>query len=100
MKNRSSNIELLRIIAALFVLSYHTVNATVDINALELPSRFAMTGLFFGMGRISVNIFVIISAWFLCKYNFKFLVKYNLLYSTDCNNIRLFWQGRFSISHN
>ena len=30
-----------------------------------------MTGLFFGMGRISVNIFVIISAWFLCKYNFK-----------------------------
>lgn len=23
------------------------------------------------MGRISVNIFVIISAWFLCKYNFK-----------------------------
>lgn len=51
-KNRNSNIELLRIIAALFVLSYHTVNATVDINALELPSRFAMTGLFFGMGRI------------------------------------------------
>lgn len=45
-KNRNSNIELLRIIAALFVLSYHTVNATVDINALELPSRFAMTGLF------------------------------------------------------
>lgn len=71
MKNRSSNIELLRIIAALFVLSYHTVNATIDINALELPSRFIMTGLFFLMGRISVNIFVIISAWFLCKYNFK-----------------------------
>lgn len=71
MKNRSSNIELLRIIAALFLLSYHTVNATIDINALELPSRFIMTGLFFGMGRISVNIFVIISAWFLCKYNFK-----------------------------
>lgn len=71
MKNRSSNIELLRIIAALFVLSYHTVNATIDINALELPSRFIMTGLFFGMGRISVNIFVIIIAWFLCKYNFK-----------------------------
>lgn len=71
MKNRSSNIELLRIIAALFVLSYHTVNATIDINALELPSRFIMTRLFFGMGRISVNIFVIISAWFLCKYNFK-----------------------------
>ncbi|MFR3672074.1 MAG: acyltransferase family protein [Enterococcus faecalis] len=71
-KNRNSNIELLRIIAALFVLSYHTVNATVDINALELPSRFAMTGLFFGMGRISVNIFVIISAWFLCEQNFKF----------------------------
>lgn len=71
MKNRSSNIELLRIIAALFVLLYHTVNATIDINALELPSRFIMTGLFFGMGRISVNIFVIISAWFLCKYNFK-----------------------------
>lgn len=71
MKNRSSNIELLRIIAVLFVLSYHTVNATIDINALELPSRFIMTGLFFGMGRISVNIFVIISAWFLCKYNFK-----------------------------
>lgn len=71
MKNRSSNIELLRIIAALFVLSYHTVNATIDINALELPSRFIMTGCFFGMGRISVNIFVIISAWFLCKYNFK-----------------------------
>lgn len=71
MKNRSSNIELLRIIAALFVLSYHTVNAIIDINALELPSRFIMTGLFFGMGRISVNIFVIISAWFLCKYNFK-----------------------------
>lgn len=63
--------QLLRIIAALFVLSYHTVNATIDINALELPSRFIMTGLFFGMGRISVNIFVIISAWFLCKYNFK-----------------------------
>ena len=50
-KNRNSNIELLRIIAALFVLSYHTVNATVDINALELPSRFAMTGLFFWNGK-------------------------------------------------
>ena len=65
-KNRNSNIELLRIIAALFVLSYHA------INALELPSRFIMTGLFFGMGRISVNIFVIISAWFLCEQKFKF----------------------------
>lgn len=51
MKNRSSNIELLRIIAALFVLSYHTVNATIDINALELPSRFIMTGLFFWNGK-------------------------------------------------
>lgn len=63
---RNCGIELLRILSAVMVLAYHFVNTCFDMNSVNLPMRFLIYNLFFGGGRLAVNVFVIIGAWFLC----------------------------------
>lgn len=66
---RDSNIELLRIVAMLFIIAFHCVQHTGG-SAFELmKSPFSMnlciTVLLGSFGNVSVALFVIISSWFL-----------------------------------
>lgn len=64
MKNRLSNIELLRIICAFSVLVYHVVNTSFNMYDYNVPFRFFITTNFYYLGRVAVNVFVFISAFF------------------------------------
>ena len=75
-KKRQSNIELLRIIAILFIISFHYVYKSgyvltdLNINSLTIKS-------FWFLGELGVNLFVLISGYFLIngKFTFKKLIK-------------------------
>jgi len=68
---RNSAIELLRIIAMLFiVLSHFCVHS--NFNLSQMPFSFNKTILQWGaLGNLGVDIFMIISGFFLCKSKLK-----------------------------
>jgi surface polysaccharide O-acyltransferase-like enzyme len=67
--NRSSGIELLRIFAILAVVTEHFIRQS---GLLSGPNANSLINAFLGSGgRISVNIFVMIGAWFLVDKPFK-----------------------------
>lgn len=73
MKARNSNIELLRIISMMMIISLHFWGHCVDISNVEMFSFTYFFGWFFrGLSHVSVNVYVLISAYFLCKSTFKF----------------------------
>lgn len=76
MKKRNSNIELLRIISMFLIVVCHFVNQTEFTLNNSIINIFFIK-LFGTFGRLSVNIFVIISAWFLIDKpsNFKKIIK-------------------------
>jgi len=66
---RNSNIELLRIVAMFFIVAHHAVwNSGVtdvyDWNAL--PARMQFLQLWSAWGKTGINVFVLISAYFMC----------------------------------
>lgn len=69
---RDSNIELLRIIAACFVVVLHYLFPKVYDSILELPLgvdraiRLATVGFLESMSTCAVNVFVLITGFFLC----------------------------------
>lgn len=67
MKSRNLGIEILRIICALMVLTYHFINTCVNVTSFSMGEQFIIYNIFWGGGRLAVNVFVIISAWFLCE---------------------------------
>lgn len=69
---RELNIECLRIISSLFVLTYHLINTCVPAPENRI-NRFFMFFPLWGGGRVAVNVFVIISAWYLCDKSFRFI---------------------------
>lgn len=72
MKVRNSNIELLRIISMMMIISLHFWGHCVDISNVEMFSFTYFFGWFFrGLSHVSVNVYVLISAYFLCKSSFK-----------------------------
>lgn len=73
MKARNSNIELLRIISMMMIISLHFWGHCVDISNVEMFSFTYFFGWFFrGLSHVSVNVYVLISAYFLCNSTFKF----------------------------
>lgn len=65
--NRSSNFELLRIIAMFFIVLHHfalnnftNINSDVNIVILQILSSF---------GKVGVNLFVLITGFYVIKYN-------------------------------
>lgn len=80
-KQRSSNFELLRIIAMLAIIGYHfeLQNAIVSETRGSLPSFFAM--ILGSFGRTGVNVFVLIGAWFLMDLPFR-SIRFVRLYLT------------------
>ena len=69
--DRNVNIELLRILSALMVLTYHVINTCVDLSSLSTVELFFAYNILWGGGRMAVNIFIIISAWYLCDLPYK-----------------------------
>lgn len=80
-KQRSSNLELLRIIAMLAIIAYHfgTQSAIATAPRDTLPSFLS---IFLGsFGRTGVDVFVLIGAWFLIDLPFR-SIRFVRLYLT------------------
>ncbi|RDU22172.1 acyltransferase family protein [Anaerosacchariphilus polymeriproducens] len=79
-KQRSSNLELLRIICILIIiLSHYSVHGDFNINAASIPfNKFFIQSS--GLGEIGVDCFIFISGYFLVNstFNFKKLLKLEL----------------------
>lgn len=66
--NRMANLELLRIISMLMIVSLHFWSRCVNLNELPTFSNAFFLGNFIrGFSYPSVNIYVLISAYFLCR---------------------------------
>lgn len=65
---RQSNLELLRIVAMLFIIAHHLVVYRFDYNAINGPHSLAATVavLYGAWGKTAINCFVLISGYFLC----------------------------------
>lgn len=71
-KQRSSNLELFRIVSMfLIVLHHYVVNSNVIINALATPTKLnSILALLLGAwGKMGINCFVLITGYFMCKTN-------------------------------
>lgn len=68
---REANIELLRVLCCLMVLVFHVINTCIDLNNYSLGTKILIGEGLYGGGRVAVNVFVIIGAWFLCESNFS-----------------------------
>ncbi len=68
-----ANLELLRIISMLMIVSLHFWSKCVNLNELPTFSNAFFLGNFIrGISYPSVNIYVLISSYFLCRNTFKF----------------------------
>ena len=96
-ENRKSNFELLRLTAILMIISFHYVyRAGWDLSSAPLINRLIID-LFWHFGEIGVNLFVLVSGYFLIKGHFSWrklalllteVLFYNLLslfLMTGCN---------------
>lgn len=97
---RDTNIDLMKIICALMVLIYHTVNTLVPVESFSMVKQFFVWSFFWGGGRIAVNSFVIISSWYLCDkfFSFKRVLSSwisTLVYSATVGAFFAFSQGDF-----
>lgn len=69
-KERNSNIELLRILSMLLIVAYHSMR--MGYNSPLQPTHVYITGVALGSwGILGVDIFLIISAWFMIDQPFK-----------------------------
>lgn len=89
--SRNTNIELLRVISMLLIITTHFWGHGVDISSIE-PFRFTwyFGWILKGISYISVNTFVIISAYFLCEKTFKFQRIINLWIEIEFYSIILY----------
>ena len=71
-KERNSSFELLRLISMLLIVMHHySLHGGFDyMSTLSLRLYFIQC-LNMG-GKLGVNLFILISGYFLCKSNFKF----------------------------
>lgn len=78
---RNSNIECLRIISMLMIIATHavrTVNSFNNVNAVVYVGIKALCS----WGVIGVDLFIIISAWFLCNQNFRISKVISIVFQT------------------
>ncbi|OON88461.1 hypothetical protein BXO88_01325 [Oribacterium sp. C9] len=108
---KNSGLNLLKIISAVCVLVYHTINTFFDIEQFDGLKKCFVSAFFWGSGRISVAVFIIISSWYLCeKKQFINRIIYlwlsTLLYSTIVglvfisDNYSFFIKQLFPITNN
>ena len=69
---RESNIELLRIFSMLLIVSYHVIfHLNIDTLSINLIQNKVLVNFLMFNGKLGVNLFMIISGYFLIKSNFK-----------------------------
>lgn len=66
---RNSTFELLRIISMILIVAFHA-RRSIDVSQLSIINR-GMFYLISSWGILGVDLFVIISAWFLCEQKFR-----------------------------
>ena len=70
---RNSNLEILRIVAMIFIISFHLARHGFDGVDFLLSNPNSYFLYFFGiLGKIGVDIFILISAYFMIKNKFTF----------------------------
>lgn len=79
-KERNSAFELIRIIAMSLILIGHFLCHGITVKEIE-PETSAIIGSYFSTG---VNLFFLISGWFLIKFSFKKLFSFSLLILCYC----------------
>ena len=72
-KSRSSNIELLRIIAMFMIIACHTAHGGIDKVSIDTVANTAFSHAFRSFGQVGVALFIIISGYFGCKNRFRTL---------------------------
>ena len=72
-KARNSNIELLRILAMLLILAHHFAVHGVLLSAdySQATAQLFFTQILVSGGKMGVDIFIVITGYFLCKSEFK-----------------------------
>lgn len=70
-KQRQSNIELLRIISILFIISFHYAYKC-SYNFEEFTVNKFIIKAFYMFGELGVNLFFLITGYFMCKGKFSF----------------------------
>ena len=78
-KQRQSNIELLRIISILFIISFHYAYKC-SYNFEEFTVNKFIIKAFYMFGELGVNLFFLITGYFMCKgkFSFKKIIKLTL----------------------
>ena len=72
-KQRNSNLEILRIIAMIFIISFHLTRHGFDGVDFVISNYNNIFLYFFGtLGKLGVDIFILISAYFMVKNKFTF----------------------------
>lgn len=72
-KARNSNIEMLRILAMLLILAHHFAVHGVLLSAdySQATAQLFFTQILVSGGKMGVDIFIVITGYFLCKSDFK-----------------------------
>ena len=82
-KIRNSNIEILRIISMLLIIIGHCMGTRFE-GANQQLNVFLTTTVFGSWAILGVDLFVIISAWFLCEQSFKSIRVISVLFEAIC----------------
>jgi len=103
MKERQSNIELLRIVCMLFILVHHVITGALPLSGyahLTGGTELLVTKLLDGLCFVAVNVFVLISGYFSIKpswrgfFNLWFICAF---YALGLYWLRLYLDGDFHI---
>lgn len=83
-RQRNSNLELLRIIMMLIIIAHHyIVNSDIGLAISTPPKTYALNYAFslcFGFGgKMAINVFILISGYFMCQQQFKWKKLINLI---------------------
>lgn len=82
-KQRNSNIEILRIFSMLLIVIGHCLGTRFEGTNQQL-NVFLTNTVFGSWAILGVDLFVIISAWFLCEQSFKTIRVISVLFEAIC----------------
>jgi len=91
-KTRESNMELLRIISMIFIIFFHLIsNSNFQYEELNVNNLFIKSGVFFG--ELGVNLFILITGYYLCKSKPSFKKIVLLLFEVFFYNLLNYFIG-------
>lgn len=77
-------IDLLRIVAMLLIICYHITRYSDQLSSASVDSHEFSSIILGSWGILGVDLFVIVSAWFLAESNFKIQKVIGLIFETFC----------------